>query len=823
MDNKNKNKDSKQTNVQNRKKKKIKPWKVVLLVFVLVILIAAGAGTGIVLAFVHTAPEPNVDDLKNRLALTTTIYDKDGNYVESLHGVENRTYVQLSQIKKYTQDAFIAIEDERFREHFGIDIKRIFGALLADIKSRSAEQGASTITQQLIKNAFLTKDKKISRKIQEAYMAIELEKKLSKDQILEYYLNTIHLGGSASGIQAAAEYYFSKNVDQLTIGESALIAGITQSPSKYNPYFNTKTPEVYKDRTYLVLSKMLQHNMITKEEYDGAKKEVADMNENSFKKKDDNTKLKYQWFIEAATDSIADDLKTKYNYSTDQINQLLYSGGLKIYTTIDPKVQDVVDRVANDPKYFPTLKGDLAVYGTSKIIEPQVAVVINDYKTGQVRAILGGRGEQPLRSMNRATKIPRQPGSSMKPLAVYGPAFDLGYSPASIVDDSPFSPEESALAPSWPKEGPHNYDDNSYGGLTTIREAVKKSLNVVAAKLVLKIGAGTSTDYIKRFGISTLVDTGKNNDAGPSKVLGALTEGVLPIEMSAAYGVFGNGGKYVEPIVYTKVVDSEGNVLLEKKPETHQAISPQAAYLMTSVLKDAVIGGTGSWVTSSSKGNFKSTPSAGKTGTTENNENAYFAGYTSYYSGAIWMGHDKPSVGIKALSSSSVAWMWGTMMKEIHANLPSKDFDKPSGLVTASVCADSGKLPTDLCAKDPRGSRVISDLFIEGKVPTESCDVHVTALIDTSTGKLANEFCPPSLVREMVFLKKPYPSTDSRVKDKAYQVPTEVCNVHTAGTVVPTPTPTPNPTGTPGTTPTPSPSVTPTPTPTPTGKGKGNQ
>lgn len=781
--------DNKHNTAQNRKnkKKKFKAWKVVLLTIMLVILVAVGASAGIVMAFINTAPQINTDNFTN-LAQTSKIFDKDGKYIESLHGVENRTYVSLSKIKKYTQDAFIAIEDERYREHFGIDIKRIFGALWADIKSGRPDQGASTITQQLLKNTVLTPKKEIKRKIQEMYLAIKLEEKLSKDQILEYYLNTIFLGGSANGIQAAAEYYFDKNVDQLTIAESAVIAGITRWPTKYNPYTNTKTPEVYKERTNLVLSKMLQNNMISNQEYEKAKKEIDQMNEKSFKKRSDNTTLKYQWFMEAAIASVSKDLEDKYGFTGDEIQQKIFSGGLRIYTTLDPKIQEVVEKIGNDEKFYPKLKEEIRIWGKDNIIQPQIGIVINEYKTGEVRAVLGGRGKQPLRSQNRAADptYARQPGSSMKPLAVYGPAFDMGYSPASVIDDSPFTPEMKAATGGWE---PHNFD-RRYSGLYTLRDAVKWSKNVVAAKLILKIGTGNSIQYLKKFGLSTLVLQGRYNDTGPAISLGGLTKGVIPLDMSAAYGVFGNGGVYVEPILYTKVLDSEGNVILENKPEKHQVLSPQAAFMTVDVMKGVVNGGTGS------RANIGSMPAAGKTGTTNEEADAYFAGLTPYYSGAIWMGHDKPSIGIKkgvnsnvSLTSGETAWMWGEIMKEIHKNLPVKQFDKPGGLVYASICKDSGKIATELCSQDQRGSRVITDMFIAGKVPSEYCDVHVKALVDTSTGKLANEYCPSDLVKELVFIKRPF-TVDDKVGDYKYQLPTEICDIHNENTV-PTPTPPP--------------------------------
>lgn len=796
----------KKQNVNRKRKKKIfKVWKVVMLTIVLAVLVAFGAGGGIVLAFVNTAPVIDLEAFTN-LSQTSRIYDKDGKQVEDIHGVENRTYVPLSKMPKYTQDAFIAIEDERYRQHFGVDIKRIFGALWVDLRDMDMSQGASTITQQLIKNTFFSNKKEWKRKIQEAYMAVKLERMISKDQILEYYLNTIFLGGSANGVQAAAEYYFGKNVDQLTIGQSALIAGINQSPSRYNPYLNEDSPDVYKNRQVTVLSKMLEHNYITNEEFEAAKKE-----ELVFKKKDDISKMKYQWFIEAALDSVAEDLKTKYHYTDDEVHQSLYSGGLKIYTTLDPKIQQIAEKVINNTKYYPKLKKDIATWGTDKIIQPQGAVVVNDYKTGHVRAIVGGRGPQPLKSQNRAAdpRYARQPGSSMKPLAVYGPALDMGYSPGSVGDDSPFTSEMRARTKWNPKEW-----DGKYWGLMTFREAVKWSRNIIPASLIMELGPSKSAEYVEKFGITTVLtkpDKNGKTDAIPSLALGGMTHGVIPLDMSAAYGVFGNGGIYVEPILYTKVLDSDGNILLEKKPEKHKVISAQAAYLMTDMLRGVVQSGTGT------RARVGSMPVAGKTGTTNDNTNAYFAGFTPYYSAAVWMGHDKPSVSIP-VTSGETAEMWAVIMKDINSlyKLPVKNFSRPGGIVNASICIDSGKRATDLCSKDQRGSRVKSDMFVSGTVPTESCDIHVSAMVDTTTGKLATEFCPIEFVKETVFIKRPY-TVSKNVRDFKYQLPTDKCDVHTS---LITPTPTPGDDDSSGGLPGNGPTVTPTPSPTSDPKGK---
>lgn len=799
------NKNNNKNNINKRKKKKFKAWKVILIMIILVVLIAISAVVGVVMAFVNTAPQINLDSFTN-LAQTTKIYDKDGNYIENFHGIENRTYVTLPNINKYTQDAFISIEDERFREHPGVDIKRIFGALWADLRSGSLEQGASTITQQLVRNIMLTQKKEWSRKIQEAYLAIKLEDKLSKDMILEYYLNTIFLGGSAYGVQAASEYYFGKNASDLTIAESALIAGITQSPNIYNPYLNVNTPDVYKERQLTVLSTMLKNNYINQEEFNSAKEEMESQKFDS-KATVNNTQLKYQWFIESAIDSVMADLKLKYQYTDQEIQQKIYTGGLKIYTTIDTNIQDVVDKIANDPKYYPTLYKDIATWGKDNTIQPQVGICISDYKTGEVRALLGGRGEQPLRALNRAVDVPRQPGSSMKPLAVYAPAFDMGYSPSSVLDDTPLS-SEMAQAAGWKEdEYPLNYE-KTFDGFYILRDAIKKSKNIIAVKLMLQITPRKSVDYLKKFNLSYLVttpDKNGNTDVVTSIALGGMTNGVTPVEMASAYGVFGNNGVYTEPILYSKVLDSEDNVILEKKPEKHKVVSAEAAYLMVDTLKGVINNGTGT------KAKFSSMPSAGKTGTTNELADAYFVGITPYYSGAIWVGHDKPSLGIKgsefgkdknsskSLSSGDSAWMWGDIMKAIHTDLPIIDFEKPTKIVTATVCKDSGKLATDLCRNDPRGSREITDIFAEGTVPTDFCSVHVELPIDTSNGKIATEFCPIELIKKIIFIKRENP-VDNSVADFIYQAPTEYCDLHKSKIVItPTPIKPPVPTTTPTT------------------------
>lgn len=697
-----------------RKNKKRGVLNILLIIFLFIFLFIFAAGIGVAIAVIKSAPEIDANILDN-LKQSSRIYDKDGNFIEDFSDVQNRTVVPLKKIPKHVQHAFIAIEDERFYKHHGIDPKRIFGALWYDIKTMSKAQGASTITQQLIKNIALSPKKDFSRKLQEMYLAIQLERKLSKDQILEGYLNTIYLGGSAYGVQAASMFYFGKDVNELTIAEAALIAGLTQSPYKYYPYSkkNQENPKTYLDRQQTVLKKMLKQGYITQEQYDEAINQKL-----VFKSKESPNTMKYQWFIEPAIDEIAKDMADKLNITESEAKQRLRTGGYNIYLTIDTKIQEAAEAVINDDSFFKqfNLKPYASTENSPKVSQPQAAAVIMDYSTGEVRAIVGGRGPHPLRSMNRATDVKRQPGSAIKPLSVYAPAIDTQLATAAtIIEDSPFSQELLAATGGWE---PKNYD-NSYRGNITVREAITRSINVVAAKLLLQLGIGTSVDYLQnKFHISTI----KNSDKYVAPLsLGGLTEGVYPIEMAAAYGVFGNKGIYSEPILYTKVTDRYNNIIVERTSTQSRSISSQAAYIMLDMMKDVVRKpyGTGG------RARFGSMPVAGKTGTTSDYTNVWFCGVTPYYSGAVWIGHDKPNTSISGLKSSLAAKLWGEIMKRAHEGLKVVDFERPSGIVYEKVCLDSGKYPTDLCFNDPRGNRVVTEMFIEGTQPVELCDYHV--------------------------------------------------------------------------------------------------
>ncbi|MEG0371392.1 MAG: transglycosylase domain-containing protein [Clostridium sp.] len=557
MDKKNSEKKTSTKKKVNKKKRSI--GKTILIGFLITLLIIAGAGTGVAVAVIKSAPDINTDIINN-LDQSSMMYDKDEKPIERVAGGKNRIIVPLKTIPDNLQKAFVSIEDERFYSHSGIDVKRIFGALFHNLKTMSKSQGASTITQQLIKNYALSPEKKITRKLQEMYMSLQLEKKLSKDQLLEAYLNTIFLGGNVHGVEIASLHYFGKNVDKLSLAESALIAGITQNPAKYYPYSdrNIKDGTAYLDRQHTVLYKMLENGHITQEEYNTAKAEKLVFTD----KKPAHTG-KHQWFVEPALDQVAKDFAAKYGISKDDAKTQLSTGGFSIYLTVDSTLQEAAQTVIDNPKYYKGLSvpSKYKEYSpnekSDKKTQPQAAAAIYDYKTGEMRAIIGGRGDHKVSSLNRAT-VERQPGSAIKPLSVYAPALDKKLiTPSSTVSGARLSPSEAG---GW---NPDN-SNKQYPDKLTIREALKHSYNTAAARVTIMLGTGNSMDYLKnKFHLSTLVENSDKNL--PALSLGGMTNGVLATEMAAAFGVFGNSGMYSEPIMYTKVLDRAGNVILEKQ------------------------------------------------------------------------------------------------------------------------------------------------------------------------------------------------------------------------------------------------------------------
>ncbi|NFA60897.1 PBP1A family penicillin-binding protein [Clostridium sporogenes] len=732
---------------KKKKKRKSSVFKIILNVFLSIFLIAGVAFGGIVIAMIKTAPPLNVQQVLT-FDEPSILYDDKDQYMDKVITNDQRIVVDYKDVPQNLKNAFVSIEDERFYKHHGIDIKRITGATLLNvankIKRSSKLQGASTLTQQLIKNTVLSSEISIKRKVQEIYLAIQLEKEISKDQILGAYMNSIFLGGNALGVEAASKQYFNKSVKDLSLIECAFIAGVPQSPSVYYPYSSAskKNPSIYLNRTKTVLFKMLDNGYITENDYNKALKDLDSKKLAFAKPTAPNNKLAYEWFSIPAIEQVKKDLKTQYKYDDKQIHNLLVNGGLKIYTTMNKNLQNKTQNTINNAYY-------LNSYENNGVLYPQASAVIMDYHNGQVKTIVGGRGNQPARSYNRAasSNYLRAAGSSIKPLTVYSAAIDSKKATAATgFEDSPIPVSIGRKYSSGEPYNPRN-STNTYSGYVNVREALKRSINVVAVKLVDKIGLNTSVQYAEKFGIP--IDQ-HDRTSMAALSLGELHKGTNPLIMAQAYGVFGNNGVYTEAKLYTKVVDRTGKIVLEPKTNARKAISQEAAFITYDMLQGPVSeGGTGS------QANFGNMEVRGKTGTSSDMKNLWFCGLTPYYSGAVWIGNDNSST-VNGVYSSSAAKLWGDIMKEFHVNLPYKQVQKPSSVVTANVDSISGKLPTQLSYRDPRGSTVYNEFFINGTIPTEYDDIHVEVQINKLTGKLASKFTPSFLVESRVFLRRDY-------------------------------------------------------------------
>ncbi len=607
------------------------------------------------------------DDLSSmNLSMSSKVYytDASGNAVQysQFDGSEKRVWVPINKMPPNLKNAFVAIEDQRFFKHSGVDIKRTLSATINYLVKGDSSYGGSTITQQLVKNITSDNERTKDRKIREMLRALVLETKMSKEQILEMYMNTIYLSQGTNGVEAAANVYFSKNVSELTLAECAAIAGITQYPSRYDPITQ---PEANKQKRKLVLDKMLELDYITKAEHKEAINEELKINIG----KTGNSRIQ-SYFLDHLFEELQNDLVAK-GYTKEFAANMIYNGGLKIYCTVDPHVQSVMeDYFESDPR-FPTLGGSTL---------PQGAMVISDPKTGEIKGIVGGRGAKDInRGLNRATQSKRQPGSSIKPIAVYAPAIDLGLiTKSTSVDDSPLKIGE------WT---PKNANDD-FRGYVSVETAVTYSYNIPAVRILEEVGVDRSYDYLKnKLHMTSLIDS-KDKDYA-TLALGGLTNGVTVMEMNGAYSALANGGEYIEPHAYTKVYDVEGKLILDKNPKKERAFKKSTAYLMSSILKNVVSIGTGAGA------QIPNIDTCGKTGTTDNNKDRWFVGYTPYYCGSVWFGYDSPKV-ISAGTNPALV-IWRDIMKEIHDGLGAKSFSKPAEIVEATVCQRTGHKPSGSC------------------------------------------------------------------------------------------------------------------------------
>ncbi len=818
---------------KRRKKRTVngKIGKVLLVVAVVIGFAVAGAVLGTVFGILQSTEMLNTSDVMPD-SYTSVIYDADGEAVDKLHGSENREYVKLSAITKNMQNAVVAIEDERFYEHNGIDMRGIMRAMVENMKTMSFSQGASTLTQQVIKNDVLgDNEKSITRKIKEQYLAVSLENALEKQlgtkeeakkYVLELYLNTMALHHGLHGVESAAQYYFGKHASELTLAESACLAGITKNPSKYAPDVNE---EESRKRQLTVLKKMLDLDYITQEEHDAAVAEDVYGHLVCKEKQEEEGNAKHNWFVEAAVQQIKQDLVEKKSMTEAQASNLIYSGGLQIHTTMDSSMQETAEAAMKNDNLFPAGDGSLDVTYLISVLDTeknpddvdsqshyekkmtatsqaevdafvesvkaellddthtlvldkltvskslQAAMVIMDQSNGEVKALVGGRGEKPGDSVfNRATQALRQQGSTMKPLAAYAPAIDTGkLMPGSIIVDEPVT------YGSW---SPKNWD-GKYIGPTTVRQGIWHSMNVLAVKTFNMVGADTAYQYLLDFGFTTIDE----RDKAATTALGGLTQGVSVLEETAAYATIANGGTYYEPMFYTVVYDHEGNVLLDNSDqETHRVLKETTAFLLTDMMRDVITKGTGTQAAISGMN------VAGKTGTTNDSIDLTFYGYTPYYTAGIWMGYDTQKE-IKNAGNAHLR-IWKSVMSEIHYDqgLKNKEFEKPDGLTTRSYCTATGLTPTELCNSDYYGYGTHSD-YVTTDFKGDNggtCTMHKSYVVCKESGKIASPNCPTDSTMQVVLAV----DSSGNIKGKPTTIPggkldikvNETCDLsHTGG------------------------------------------
>lgn len=805
----------------------------VIIVFTL-ILCAVFSGVGIVRGLTDSAPDINEENIMPD-GYPSIIYDANGKKVQKLMGINaNREYKKITDIPECVQNAFVAIEDARFYKHSGVDLQGILRAVFSALSDEKMTQGASTITQQLLKNQVFGGGNeksffgKVSRKIQEQSLAIKLESTIDKKKILEYYLNTINLGQNTMGVETASKRYFGKSVSKLTVSEAAVLAGITQNPTEYNPITEQQNNEA---KRKIILKNMLDQEYITEDEYeealgDDVYSRIQDINK---EKRTSSYGDINSYYVDAVIENVVSDLKQKLGYTETQAYNAIYREGLKIYTCQDQSLQKICDDVINNDKYYQKntksylsyqlkvkksdgetelyTEGDVRAFindahkkrisfyfknrkkaekyikmfkkkyldkhdkilseSINLIKQPQASFVLMEQSTGKVRAIVGGRGEKTAnRTLNRASSSKRQPGSTFKVLSTYLPALDIsGFTLANVMDDAPYKyPGTNKRVKDW--------DSSGYKGLTSLRQGIVDSVNIVTVKTFQKVTPQTGFDYLLNLGFTTLVDRRETSDGQiysdiqlPT-ALGGLTDGVTNVELTAAYAAIANGGTYIKPVYYTKIVDSKGNVLLQNSKSGKKVMKNTTAWLLTDAMKDVIKRGTGK------KAAFKKIkmPQAGKTGTTSDNTDFWFEGYTPYYTAGIWLGYDSM---FTQMSGSASKIMWRDIMEKVHKvkKLKNKNFKKPEDIITRKICKKCGKLAVyGLCDRALDGNDIKTEYFARGTQPKESCDCHVKYTFSNSTGNMAETGASAS-TNDKVYLNKDESTYKAQTKDTPYLIP----------------------------------------------------
>lgn len=814
-----------------------------IILFLICAVLISGAGFlyGSFKGIIDSAPKDFTLEPKYS---ATIVYDDNNKVVQQLSDYSsNRIPVTYEEIPDNLKNAFISIEDERFYEHDGIDFKGILRALWTDIRRGSTSQGASTLTQQLIKNNVFEAGgetniiAKLKRKIQEQYLAIKAEKKFTKEEILTNYLNTINLGKGTLGVEAASKYYFGKSVKELSLSECAVLAGITKNPTYLNPVDH---PEDNNTRRKLILKKMYQLNYITDKEYQKALEDNVYTRIESATTKGRKDSI-YSYFTDALITKVVSDLQEQKGYTQSQAYQLVYRGGLRIYSTQNTKLQKIADSIINNPKnypvntkfsleyklqvthsdgssssytetnvasYFRKKKKDpnyKTIYSSKKAmnnavktfrksvmkkgdkkeketihysLEPQLSYSLINQKNGQVKVLVGGRGKkQDDLALNRATSVKRQPGSTFKILSTYAPGIDTGnMTLATVFDDAPYRYENGQKVT--------NYVSTSYKGLTTIRDAITDSNNIVAVKALTDLTPQVGFDFLQKLGFTTLVNNRVNtngayeSDVNQALALGGITDGVTNVELTAAYAAIANQGTYNTPVLYTTVKDSNGNVILSNKKKSQKVMKKSTAWLLTNAMEDVVKKGTGEAAQLDSN-----MAVAGKTGTTSNNYDYWFCGYTPYYTASIWTGYDYNTSFDNDEDYHKVIWkkIMDRIIKEKKQKI--KSFPACKDIKKAEICIKSGKkaLP-NICSKDPEKSMVRTEYFAPGTVPKGSCDAHVAVTFCSKSHLVARKYCPDKFRYTKIFRVRPKHSS-GQTDDEPYFLNIDVnknkCNIHT--------------------------------------------
>lgn len=811
-------------------------------------ILGVSLGYGVLKGIIDAAPDIDVASIEPS-GYATMVYDSEGNLTETLvKSGANRLEASYEELPQCLIDAFVAIEDSRFWTHKGIDIRSIMRAAVGVLTGDSSAGGGSTITQQLIKNNVFSGGnesnfgERLERKIQEQYLALQLEKVMDKKIILKNYLNTINLGNNTLGVKAAAKRYFNKDVSDLTLSEATVIAGITQNPSRFNP-LTEKGRANNEEKRRVILQYMYEQGKISKEDQEAA---LADDVYSRIQNVDLVTKendTPFSYFTDELVNQVMTALQEKLGYSETQAYNTLYSGGLEIYTTQDPQMQAIVDEEISNPEnydvvyysvdyrlsiqhadgttnnysdetmktWYRTERGDssynglfdtteevdaaIAAYreamtgegdkvlGESAyyVLQPQASFVLMDQSTGYVKAISGGRGEKEVsRSLNRATDTLRQPGSTFKVLTAFAPALDTcGANLSTVYYDAPYTVGEKTFR-NW-------YSSRGYMGYHTIRDGIVYSMNIVAVRCMIEtVTPQLGVEYARNFGITTLTDT----DYNAATALGGITKGVSNLELTAAYATIANQGIYTEPIFFTRILDHNGKVLLENKPATKRVLKDSTAFLLTDAMKDAM-GSTKIYASSGisltptgTAASFSGMSLAGKSGTTTNNNDIWFVGYSPYYTAGIWSGcDDNQKISAIGSSTSYHKRIWKNIMSRIHTGLADTGFAVPSSITTAEVCRKSGLLPSPgVCENDPRGSAVYTEYFAKGTVPTEVCSTHVRVTVCAESGGIPTEYCPVDSRVSRTFLVIPE-GESAATDDGNYRVPGP-CTVHSATSVI---------------------------------------